>query len=98
VVTTERFKAIAGMLDIDAGNLQMLQMLEIYNEQVRDLFAKTNCDPAGGGLKIRMNPKSGVLRRGGRPDYFKFPPSDASGIVSKFLPALLRPRARFAVR
>eukprot|EP00288_Rhodomonas_lens_P002224 CAMPEP_0177731524 /NCGR_PEP_ID=MMETSP0484_2-20121128/22603_1 /TAXON_ID=354590 /ORGANISM="Rhodomonas lens, Strain RHODO" /LENGTH=972 /DNA_ID=CAMNT_0019244655 /DNA_START=136 /DNA_END=3050 /DNA_ORIENTATION=- len=34
-----------------------IQMLEIYNEQVRDLFAKTS---PSGGLKVRMNPKSGV--------------------------------------
>jgi len=34
-----------------------IQMLEIYNEQVRDLFAKSN---PSGGLKVRMNPKSGV--------------------------------------
>jgi hypothetical protein len=34
-----------------------IQMLEIYNEQVRDLFTKTN---PSGGLKVRMNPKSGV--------------------------------------
>lgn len=34
-----------------------IQMLEIYNEQVRDLFSKTN---PSGGLKVRMNPKTGV--------------------------------------
>jgi hypothetical protein len=34
-----------------------IQMLEIYNEQVRDLFAKNN---PSGGLKVRMNPKTGV--------------------------------------
>lgn len=36
-----------------------IQMLEIYNEQVRDLFTKSGGGPAG-GLKVRMNPKSGV--------------------------------------
>eukprot|EP00283_Hemiselmis_rufescens_P005402 CAMPEP_0173429138 /NCGR_PEP_ID=MMETSP1357-20121228/7926_1 /TAXON_ID=77926 /ORGANISM="Hemiselmis rufescens, Strain PCC563" /LENGTH=1106 /DNA_ID=CAMNT_0014393271 /DNA_START=100 /DNA_END=3420 /DNA_ORIENTATION=- len=44
----------------DGGKFQYqvtIQMLEIYNEQVRDLFAKAN---PSGGLKVRMNPKSGV--------------------------------------
>jgi len=44
----------------DASKYQFqvtIQMLEIYNEQVRDLFAKEN---PSGGLKVRMNPKTGV--------------------------------------
>mmetsp|Transcript_88562 Transcript_88562/g.235695 ORF Transcript_88562/g.235695 Transcript_88562/m.235695 type:complete len:807 (+) Transcript_88562:469-2889(+) len=44
----------------DASKYQFqvtIQMLEIYNEQVRDLFAKDN---PSGGLKVRMNPKTGV--------------------------------------
>jgi len=38
-------------------------MLEIYNEQVRDLLAKANKTQTG-GLKIRQNPKSGFYVEG----------------------------------
>jgi hypothetical protein len=34
-----------------------IQVLEIYDEQVRDLFSNAN---APGGPKIRMNPTTGV--------------------------------------
>ena len=37
-------------------------MLEIYNEQVRDLLVKTK--PPHGGLKVRQNPKSGFYVEG----------------------------------
>ena len=36
-------------------------MLEIYNEQVRDLLDK-NGDKKKGGLKIRQHPKNGFYR------------------------------------
>ena len=37
-------------------------MLEIYNEQVRDLLVKTK--PPHGGLKVRQNPKTGFYVEG----------------------------------
>lgn len=37
-------------------------MLEIYNEQVRDLLVKEK--PPHGGLKIRQNPKTGFYVEG----------------------------------
>ena len=37
-------------------------MLEIYNEQVRDLLVKAK--PQAGGLKIRQNPQSGFYVEG----------------------------------
>lgn len=37
-------------------------MLEIYNEQVRDLLVKAK--PQQGGLKIRQNPQSGFYVEG----------------------------------
>jgi hypothetical protein len=36
-----------------------IQMLEIYNDQVRDLFANPNTF-ASGGLKVRINAQTGV--------------------------------------
>jgi len=57
IACDEIFKAIE-LKKSDKFQFQVtIQMLEIYNEQVRDLFAKST--PAG-GLKVRMNPKSGV--------------------------------------
>ena len=36
-----------------------VSMIEIYNEQVQDLFTKANARPKG-GLRIREDPKKGV--------------------------------------
>ena len=58
----EIFKRIDQQKSENADKYQFqvtIQMLEIYNEQVRDLFTKSGGGPAG-GLKVRMNPKSGV--------------------------------------
>jgi hypothetical protein len=58
----EIFKNIERRKVSDEGKFQFqvaIQMLEIYNEQVRDLFSKAGTGPSG-GLKVRMNPKSGV--------------------------------------
>ena len=58
----EIFKRIDKEKESNSDKFQFqvtIQMLEIYNEQVRDLFAKAGSGPSG-GLKVRMNPKSGV--------------------------------------
>ena len=39
-------------------------MLEIYNEQVRDLLASVNKTEQKGGLKIRQHPKTGFYVEG----------------------------------
>ena len=45
-------------------------MLEIYNEQVRDLLVKTK--PPHGGLKVRQNPKTGFYVEGLKVDSLTF--------------------------
>ncbi|XP_052222139.1 kinesin-like protein KIF28P isoform X2 [Dreissena polymorpha] len=62
ITCEELFKAI----DTSSDNKKQLRvffsMLEIYNEQVRDLIVKEK--PPHGGLKIRQNPKSGFYVEG----------------------------------
>ena len=54
----KKIEEVRGGPDADKYQFQVtIQMLEIYNEQVRDLFSKAN---PSGGLKVRMNPKTGV--------------------------------------
>ena len=49
-------------------------MLEIYNEQVRDLLLKGK--PPHGGLKIRQNPKLGFYVEGLKVSLYRHIPSD----------------------
>ena len=57
IACDEIFKQIAANTDPKFEFRVSLQMLEIYNEQVRDLQVKTN---PKGGLKVRQHPKLGV--------------------------------------
>ena len=57
ITCDELFKKISGNTD-DTKFEVKFSMLEIYNEQVRDLLCKTN---PKGGLPVRENPKLGLF-------------------------------------
>ncbi|VDI38502.1 Hypothetical predicted protein, partial [Mytilus galloprovincialis] len=62
ILCEELFKAVE-QNDDKSKQLQVsFSMLEIYNEQVRDLLVKAK--PQQGGLKIRQNPQSGFYVEG----------------------------------
>ncbi|XP_041350719.1 kinesin-like protein KIF28P [Gigantopelta aegis] len=58
----ELFKAIDANTEKETQLRVSFSMLEIYNEQVRDLLSKTK--QKAGGLKVRQNPKSGFYVEG----------------------------------
>ena len=54
----ELFKTMATNTDPNKRYEVMFSMLEIYNEQVKDLLSKDN---PKGGLTVRQNPKLGMF-------------------------------------
>ncbi|KAK3092350.1 hypothetical protein FSP39_001728 [Pinctada imbricata] len=62
ITCEELFKAIEDNQDKTKQLQVSFSMLEIYNEQVRDLLVKTK--PQAGGLKIRQNPQTGFYVEG----------------------------------
>ncbi|KAK3593182.1 hypothetical protein CHS0354_039667 [Potamilus streckersoni] len=62
ITCEELFKVIDDNEDKEKQLQVTFSMLEIYNEQVRDLLVKTK--PPHGGLKIRQNPSAGFYVEG----------------------------------
>ncbi|KAH9515666.1 Kinesin-like protein kif28p [Bulinus truncatus] len=58
ITCEELFKTITGNKDKNKRYEITFSMLEIYNEQVRDLLSKDN---PKGGLQVRQNPKLGMF-------------------------------------
>ena len=62
ITCEELFKAVEQNTDTSRQLQVSFSMLEIYNEQVRDLLVKNK--PQQGGLKIRQNPQKGFYVEG----------------------------------
>ena len=58
ITCDELFKTMGTNTDPNKRYEVMFSMLEIYNEQVRDLLSKDN---PKGGLNVRQNPKLGMF-------------------------------------
>lgn len=58
ITCDELFKTMEANVDGNKRYEVLFSMLEIYNEQVRDLLSKDN---PKGGLSVRQNPKLGMF-------------------------------------